>query len=388
MSGQRRVTTFYRPRNEEETGAICGAWAPPHHDHVTENSPSPFVLLGREDSINVREYDSPLVHTVHAIETADGRPLQLAVHPSGDGVLCSFANTSKFYEINPKGPWKLKASERELPLLQGIGVQSCIRFSLDGSLLATGGKDGHLRVFAWPSSQLVLDEPHAHRSIQDIDISMDSAYLASTAEDSACRVWDITKGESIAQLQREKDEKFGYCRFSRDGAQAFLFVSVTNGRRGYIGVWNMMSWSKIGSKKLTEAPITSLAVTRDGKSLCLGTAEGDLVVILVRKMEATQVIGTAHVAPVTALEFSRNGRSVLSLGADTSARVSRLKSEWTEWQLYLVLLGMMALSGLLFLAFFVSSLSDDFWKFPIGRPQAAATIWSHPSYQEPETYGL
>lgn len=34
--------------------------------------------------------------------------------------------------------------------------------------------------------------------------SMDSAYLASTAEDSACRVWDITKGESIAQLQREK----------------------------------------------------------------------------------------------------------------------------------------------------------------------------------------
>lgn len=46
----------------------------------------------------------------------------------------------RFYEINPKGPWKLKASERELPLLQGIGVQSCIRFSLDGSLLATGGK--------------------------------------------------------------------------------------------------------------------------------------------------------------------------------------------------------------------------------------------------------
>lgn len=39
-----------------------------------------------------------------------------------------------------------------------------------------------------------------------------------------------------------------------------------------------------------------------------GTAEGDLVVILVRKMEATQVIGSAHVAPVTALEFSRNGR--------------------------------------------------------------------------------
>jgi prolactin regulatory element-binding protein len=92
---------------------------------------------------------------------------------------------------------------------------------------------------------------------------MDSAYLASTAEDSACRVWEIAKGESIAQLQREKvcpafmdieqlssqscnskknnlslslflflwqDERFGYCRFSRDGTQAFLFVSITKGK--------------------------------------------------------------------------------------------------------------------------------------------------------------
>lgn len=31
-------------------------------------------------------------------------------------------------------------------------------------------KDGHLRVFAWPTCQVVLDEPQAHRSIQDIDI--------------------------------------------------------------------------------------------------------------------------------------------------------------------------------------------------------------------------
>jgi hypothetical protein len=39
-----------------------------------------------------------------------------------------------------------------------------------------------------------------------------------------------------------------------------------------------------------------------------GTTEGDLVVVLVRKMEATQLIGSAHSAPVTALEFSKHGR--------------------------------------------------------------------------------
>lgn len=28
--------------------------------------------------------------------------------------------------------------------------------------------------------------------------------MVSTAEDGACRVWGIEKGESVAQLQREK----------------------------------------------------------------------------------------------------------------------------------------------------------------------------------------
>lgn len=39
-----------------------------------------------------------------------------------------------------------------------------------------------------------------------------------------------------------------------------------------------------------------------------GTTEGDLVVVLVRKMEATQLIGSAHSASVTGLEFSKHGR--------------------------------------------------------------------------------
>ena len=37
-----------------------------------------------------------LVSQIHAIETEDGRPLQLAVHPSGDGVLCAFANSCRY----------------------------------------------------------------------------------------------------------------------------------------------------------------------------------------------------------------------------------------------------------------------------------------------------
>ncbi|KAG0630257.1 hypothetical protein M758_1G165500 [Ceratodon purpureus] len=390
MSGRQRNVKYTRPTTRnEDSGAVCGAWAP-RPGSVTD-TPTALVLLGRDVAIAAREYDFDADRlsddAVHEVGTEDGRPLRLAVRPDGEGVLCSFADSCKYFDIDPKSSTKLKASDLELPLLQGIGIQNCIRFSEDGLLLATGGKDGHLRVFAWPTCELILDEPQAHRSIQDIDISMDSGFVASTGEDSGCRVWGIEKRESLAHLQPEKDEKFGCCRFSRDAKQAFLFVSITKGKRGYIGVWNMVDWSKVGAKKLANAPISSLAVARDGKSFALGTTDGDLIIILVTKMEATRLIGSAHSSRVTELEFSKKGRSLLSLGGDATARITRLqKSEWKEWQLYAVLIGMMLLSALLFLMFFESPKSDDFWKFPMGRAQPARpppqAVWGHSSHQE------
>jgi prolactin regulatory element-binding protein len=223
---------------------------------------------------------------------------------------------------------------------------------------------------------------------------MDSAYIATTAEDSACRVWEVAKRESIAQLPRDQGEKFGYCRFSRNGTQAFLFVTYTKGKKGCVGVWNMEDWSKVGYKKLADAPIASLAVSRDGKFLGLGTTEGDVAVVMIKKMEVMQLIGSVHNAPVTGLEFSKHGRAILSVGGDATAHINRLKkSEWKEWQLYSLLFAMILVSGLLFWAFFESSLSDRFWQFPMGRQQPARpppeAIYGWPvGYQEPEATGL
>jgi hypothetical protein len=42
--------------------------------------------------------------------------------------------------------------------------------------------------------------------------------------------------------------------------------------------------------------------------MCRGTIEGDVIVISVMKMEASQLIGSAHSSPVTGLEFSKKGR--------------------------------------------------------------------------------
>jgi hypothetical protein len=59
---------------------------------------------------------------------------------------------------------------------------------------------------------------------------LDSAYLAATSEDKGCRVWEIATVKVVADLIPGKEEKFSYCRFSRDGKLPFLFVSSTKSK--------------------------------------------------------------------------------------------------------------------------------------------------------------
>lgn len=101
----------------------------------------------------------------------------------------------------------LKLTTKELLPLQTVGPQKCLAFSVDGSRFAAGGvvskfviaiifgqirriwwffgrfwfyfifcfpyivnlKDGHLRIFEWPNMQIILDEPRAQKSFQDMD---------------------------------------------------------------------------------------------------------------------------------------------------------------------------------------------------------------------------
>jgi prolactin regulatory element-binding protein len=139
-------------RNEEEAALTCAAWVPrPASDR---DGPSSLLVFARGsgkdgnnsdvlNGLHVAEYDfdkDNLSDTISAVNTEDGIPLRIAVHPKGDGVLCSFSNSFKLFDIQTVGSARLKVSDSQLSPLQGIGMQNCITFDRDGLLLATGGK--------------------------------------------------------------------------------------------------------------------------------------------------------------------------------------------------------------------------------------------------------
>ncbi|KAJ8763082.1 hypothetical protein K2173_023287 [Erythroxylum novogranatense] len=87
-------------------------------------------------------------------------------------------------------------------------------------------KDGHLRIWEWPSLRIIIDEPRAHKSFRDMDFSLDSEFLASTCVDGSARIWSMEDGVPLTSLVRNPDENFELCRLSKDGTKPFLFCVV------------------------------------------------------------------------------------------------------------------------------------------------------------------
>ncbi|KAG6530037.1 SEC12-like protein 1 isoform X1 [Zingiber officinale] len=354
--------------------ATCAAW-------IRGPDKRLLVVMGRARNrscppvIDILEFDAetaslssdPLARLVIGDEEG-GDPLGFAVHPSGDEFVCSTVSGCRLYDLDYHN-WSIKMA-KDLPAIQSIGTQKCLAFSTDGLKFAVGGEDGHLRIFHWPTLNLLLDEPKAHKSFRDMDISLDSEFLVSTSTDGAARIWKITEGAPLVSLTRTADEKIECCRFSRDGTKPFLFCTVQKGSKVVTTVWDMSTWNRIGYKKLIGKPISVLSISLDGKYLGLGTKDGDMCVVEVKTMSISHLSKKLHLGtPITLLEFAPKGRVVISTSTQWGFKLTKLNvpADWKEWQIYLVLVGLFLASLVLFYIFYETS--DSFWNFPLGKNQ-------------------
>ncbi|XVE75489.1 hypothetical protein DITRI_Ditri12bG0097800 [Diplodiscus trichospermus] len=264
----------------------------------------------------------------------------------------------------------LKLLIKELPPLRDAGPQKCLAFSVDGSRFAAGGADGHLRILEWPSLRIIVDESRAHKSFRDMDFSLDSEFLASTSTDGSARIWKTEDGVPLMTLARNSDEKIELCRFSKDGTKPFLFCAVQKGDKAVTAVYDISTWNKIGHKRLLKKPASIMSISLDGKYLAMGSKDGDICVVEVKKMEISHWSKRLHLGTsIASLEFCPGQRVVLTTSSQWGATVTKLNvpADWKEWQIYLLLLGLFLASAVAFYMFFEKS--DSFWNFPLAKEQ-------------------
>ncbi|XP_022151705.1 SEC12-like protein 2 [Momordica charantia] len=263
--------------------------------------------------------------------TGSDLPYRMAVHPAGDGIICSLPKSCSFLKLDIKkdaGVQKLglKLSQEVLSQLEDVGLQLALAFNNEGSLLATGGEDGNLRVFKWRSLEIILNEPNAHSTVKDLDFSPDGKYLVSLG--GPCRVWDVTSSTVLTALTKENDEVFISCRFSlTNDSNMVLYIAAVTGRGGSIITWNTTTWRRVASKLITRDNITAFNVSANGKLLACGTTQGDVLIINSTSMRVQKIVKKAHLGFVTALSFSHDSRALASASMDSSARVTVIEEE-------------------------------------------------------------
>lgn len=311
---------------------------------------------GVKNGLRLAHYDfntDILSESVHFYDTDDDLPYRMAIHPLDDSIICSFSNGCRRFELTSQDESEatkicIKPSGKALDQLENVGQQQCLIFSTNGLLLAAGGEDGHLRVFEWPSLKIVLDQPDAHKSVKDMDFSLDGSFLASLGDSGPCRIWNLSTSAPAASLSVDKGERLGSCRFSRDGVRPLLFITVKQGEKGLIAYWDTDTWKKVGAEVIEKNPISAFSISSDGKFLATGTSEGDISIIKVGKMRPYQKVKKAHTFFVSSMEFSRDSRALVSASGDKSLKVTKLEEQRYEAGILLFTIFIIFLAILLF----------------------------------------
>ena len=194
---------------------------------------------------------------------ANGKDLEnlsLIGHSRGGGIIVSASQINNGLPFeNPPGP---DLNER--------GVFD-VRFSPDGTLLASANADNTASLFRMPEGTLLRDLAGHSRPVMSVDFSPDGKLLATSAGDGSARLWNMTNNTVVRVIDGgggtgvpiPVNEGVGRARFSADGK---TLLTSSNGTLRFWRVSNgklVLTYTNVGNGVF--------AVSPDGKHFAYGT---------------------------------------------------------------------------------------------------------------------
>ncbi|XP_033001169.1 prolactin regulatory element-binding protein [Lacerta agilis] len=250
-------------------------------------------------------------------------------------------------------------------------LQKAVCFNNDHTLLATGGVDGFLRVWEFPSMKKSLEFQAHNGEIEDIALSPDNK-VVTVGRDFQCCVWQRDQmvtglhwNENLPGIP-EKAYRYQACRFGtvEDQAQALRLYTVQipykRERRPppcYITKWDGHSFLPLLTRPCGNEVISCLSVSDTGTFLGLGTVTGSVAILVAFSLQRLYYVREAHGIVVTALAFlpdtpdllQDNEAALLSVAVDSRCRLHRIpcRRSFPVWLLLLLCAGLIVASVLL-----------------------------------------
>ncbi|CAM5098139.1 unnamed protein product [Eretmochelys imbricata] len=253
-------------------------------------------------------------------------------------------------------------------------LQKAVRVSADHSLLATGGADGFLRVWEFPSMKKVWEFKAHDGEIEDIALGPDNK-VVTAGRDFQCCVWQ--RDQLVLRLRWDEnmpgvpDKTYRYqaCRFGAVQDQAeelrLYTVQVPHKRERrpppcYLTKWDGKSFLPLLTQPCGGEVISCLSISDSGTFLGLGTVTGSVAIHVSFSLQRLYYVKEAHGIVVTAVAFlpeSRRGRellveneaALLSVAVDSRCKLHLLppRRSFPVWPLLLLCAGLVVATILL-----------------------------------------
>ncbi|CAH1109126.1 unnamed protein product [Psylliodes chrysocephalus] len=188
-----------------------------------------------------------------------------------------------------------------------------VRINYDGKVLATGGTDGDVRLWKFPSLQPLFILKGHKKEIDDVDFSRHDNYVISIAKDGLGILWDCKTGNERSKLTWKHPEGSKYlykrCRFGvieeqKNKSALYMIANAVNPKhKSFLQQW-IPEENDLKKYSEFDETLATLAVRDDGRFVAVGTMfSGSISIHVAFSLQKILTVAGAHSMFVTGLEF-------------------------------------------------------------------------------------
>ncbi|MFH7241786.1 MAG: NB-ARC domain-containing protein [Spirulina sp.] len=203
-------------------------------------------------------------------------------------------------------------------LTHPFGPVHAVDFSPDGQYLASGSRDGKLRLWNI-TNQTCIDVFIGHSVwISSIIFSPDGQWIASASDDKTIRLWDINQRQCIYTLNGHNGW-IGSIKISPDGK----WIASGSGDRT-LKIWSIQERRCIYTFTGHTSGISSVAFSPDGQWLVSGSHDSTIKLWNIKQKKCVHTF-VGHADRIYSVAFSHDGQWLATGGSDTTIRLWDLK---------------------------------------------------------------
>ena len=213
------------------------------------------------------------------------------------------------------GVWDLATRKPLQRFADNSGVSS-VAFSPDSKLLAFASWGNHVRVLEWDTGKEKAEFDVS--GVSRIAFSPDGSLLAIATEGQTMQLWNVAKGELLADLQGDL-VRFHCITFSSDGKRVMAGGGEWKvGGISHVAIWDVASKTQVMKLTGHKNTVMSVACSPDGNTIA--TASTDQTILLWDAQTGTSRKTLRPFRGAESVVFTADSKTLVSCGQDFVVR--------------------------------------------------------------------